>query len=411
MKWVSRLDALEEKRGAKEKDFSPSSESLREVARGEAEQILADLDQVHPDLVIAFFSPDVRDFMEEMCGELRAILQPRAFIGCTAAGLIGGGREVEQRSAIAITAAVLPDVQCKVFTVDQKRLPDMDAAPDKWEDLVGIKPADNPSFIILSDPFTLAIESFVQGLDYAFPKSVKIGGLASGGHTAGKNRLVADDRIYTSGLVGVALSGNIAVSPLVAQGCRPVGKPGHVTRCDRQLLYEIDGMPAAEKLKEMLMDLSEADRKLAKDAVFIGVAMDEFKENQREGDFLIRNILGIEPVSGALLVGESLRNERTVQFHLRDAKSSRLDLKDHLQKFVVDHVGDEISGALLFSCLGRGQYLYGEPNHDSDCLRAYLGQIPIGGFFCNGEIGPVGGSTFLHGYTSSFAIFSPVYQK
>ncbi|MBX9689716.1 MAG: FIST C-terminal domain-containing protein, partial [Candidatus Obscuribacterales bacterium] len=242
------------------------------------------------------------------------------------------------------------------------------------------------------------------GLDYAYPKAVKIGGLASGAHQAGKNALFLDDKVYPSGVVGLALSGNIQVDSIVAQGCRPVGPTFRVSKCKNNILLELDGKPAVQALYDVLEKMSPKDQELAKYSLFLGVVMDEFKESFRPGDFLIRNILGLEPNSGALLVGELLRNERTVQFHLRDAETSSDDLRAMLKQYK-DHSEGAPMGALLFSCLGRGEHLYGIPNHDSDCFKDYLGPIPLGGFFCNGEIGPVGGTTFLHGYTSSFGIF------
>jgi small ligand-binding sensory domain FIST len=245
----------------------------------------------------------------------------------------------------------------------------------------------------------------MQGLDYAFAKSVKLGGLASGGNRGGMNALFCDDKVYRTGAVCAALSGNVQVDSVVAQGCRPIGHPMRVTKCLDNFLIELDGEPAVHVLKEALMKLNPADQKLAYNSLFLGVVMDEFKDDFRGGDFLIRNIIGIEQKSGALMVGEVLRKERTVQFHLRDAATSSEDLRLMLKNYTQQQNGGNPAGALLFSCLGRGRHLYGESNHDSECFREFLGDVPLGGFFCNGEIGPVGGTTFLHGYTSSFGIF------
>lgn len=405
MKWASVLKSTE---------GTPKSRAAAELnCEDVAEKLLASLLEelgAEPDLLILFVSPDHRKNFEKIVNRLRSGLQgERSLIGCTAGGLIGGGQEVEQQSALALVGAVLPGVHVQTFHVAIDQLPDLDDPPQSWEKLLKVENSQAPSFILLTDPFGFKVDSFVQGLDYAFAKSVKIGGLASGGHKAGENRLVCQEQIYRSGLVGVALSGNIQVDSVVAQGCRAIGKPSRVTKCDRNLLYELDGKPAVLVLKESIERLPERDQKLAKEAIFLGVAMDEFQEKFVSGDFLVRNIYGIEPMSGALLVGEVLRPERTVQFHLRDAASSAEDLRALLKRYAEgnDH---RAAGALLFSCLGRGHNLYGRSNHDSDCLREYLGEVPIGGFFCNGEIGPVGESTFLHGYTSSFGIFKEKQQ-
>lgn len=396
MKWASVLERMEGKPSLPELNWPQAVESL-------ADQLENQLGG-KPDFLLAFISPDYKKYFEEIASALRQRLQPAAFLGCTAGGIVGGGEEVEQQSALTLTGAILPGVNFKTFHITNDALPDLDDAPDSWEKLMQIESAEKPSFLLLCDPFSFKVDSFIQGLDYAFPKLIKLGGLASGGHKAGENRLICDDKVFRSGLVGVALTGNIQVESVVAQGCRAIGKPSRVTKCDRNLLYELDGKPAVNVLRDAIERLSDREQKLAKDAIFLGVAMNEFQDKFVDGDFLVRNIFGIEPMSGALLVGEVLRSERTVQFHIRDAATSRDDLRAMLKRYV-DRFGSSARGALLFSCLGRGQHLYGEANHDSDCFRDFLGDIPIGGFFCNGEIGPVGDSTFLHGYTSSFGIF------
>lgn len=396
MKWASVLECMEGKPNSPELNWGKAVESL-------AEELTSQLGG-KPDLLFAFISPDYKKYFEGITAALKARLGPAALLGCSAGGIIGGGQEVEQQSAISLTGAILPGVSVKTFHITNDSLPDLDDAPDSWEKLMQVESSEQPAFVLLCDPFSFKIDSFVQGLDYAFPRLVKIGGLASGGHKAGENRLICDDKVYRSGLVGVALSGNIQVDSVVAQGCRAIGKPSRVTKCDRNLLYELDGKPAVNVLREAIERLSDGEQKLARDAIFLGVAMNEFQEKFVDGDFLVRNIFGIEPMSGALLVGEVLRSERTVQFHLRDAATSRDDLRAMLKRYI-ENSGSMASGALLFSCLGRGQHLYGRSCHDSDCFRDFFGDIAIGGFFCNGEIGPVGDSTFLHGYTSSFGIF------
>lgn len=398
MKWATAIESTEGTQAS-----VVSEESLAESVGRLIASFSAELGE-RPHFLAFFASPDHKNHIEQIAEQIRLALKPDAFIGCTAGGLIGGGQEIEQQSAMALTGAFLPGVTATAFHVAKDALPDMDDPPQSWEKLVDSRGEEEPSFVLISDPFGFKIDSFIQGLDYAFPRSVKLGGLASGGHKAGENRLIYQDQVYRSGLVGVALSGNLQVDPVVAQGCRAIGKPSRVTRCDKNLLYELDGKPAVVVLKEVIEKLPERDQRLAKKDIFIGVAMDEFQEKFDSGDFLVRNIYGIEPMSGALLVGEVLRSERTVQFHLRDAASSAEDLRAMLKKYVENADGAS-RGALLFSCLGRGHHLYGRANHDSDCLREYLGELPIGGFFCNGEIGPVGDSTFLHGYTSSFGIF------
>ncbi len=179
-----------------------------------------------------------------------------------------------------------------------------------------------------------------------------------------------------------------------------------VTRCEGNLLYELDDRTAFEVLQELFSALDARDQHLASTALFVGVLMDEFREEPRVGDFLIRNLIGVDPRRGAIAVGENLQEGMRVRFHVRDAETSAEDLHTMLDSYEKSAPGP-VSGALLFSCLGRGRGLYGRPNVDTSLFSEHLGDVPVGGFFCNGEIGPVAGTTFLHGYTSSFGLFRP----
>jgi small ligand-binding sensory domain FIST len=358
-------------------------------------------------LALVFVTPHFADFYDWLHGVLEKSLGAETLLGCSAGGVIGGGEEVERLPAVTLTAARLPDVVVRPFHLDGA-LPDLDDPPDSWERLVGVKRTDEPQFVLLADPFTSRPDTLLAGLDYAFPDSAKIGGLASGATSPGLNALFLDGEVYTSGVVGAALSGNVVVDTVVAQGCRPVGELMRVTSCEGNVLYELDGRPALGALKELFAEMDERDRRLAETSLFLGVAMDEFKEEPEVGDFLIRNLIGADPASGAIAVGEYLQEGMRVRFHLRDAQTSAEDLHVMLAGYenTLSQKG-AVSGALLFSCLGRGEYLYKKPNFDTGVFKQHLGDVPVGGFFCNGEIGPVGGTTFLHGYTSSFGLFRP----
>jgi len=249
------------------------------------------------------------------------------------------------------------------------------------------------------------VERLIRGLDSSYPAGKKLGGVASGGRTPGDNALYLRERVHRAGLVGVALSGDLELDTIVAQGCRPIGLPMFVTRCRENVLQELDGRPALEVLQELYESLSAADQELCGGSLFLGIEMKEAQGEYQQGDFLIRNLLGSDAAAGTLTVGAVLRGLQVVQFHLRDARTSAEDLERRLASYGIERDAAAARGAVLFSCLGRGAHLYGRPNHDSEVLRRHLGDVALGGFFCNGEIGPVQGTTFLHGYTSAFGIF------
>ena len=362
-----------------------------------------------PHLVAAFASPHYAHDYEMLTALASERFGDALLVGCSGGGVIGAATEVENRPGLALTAAHLPNVRLTPFHIQYGALPDGDAPPDEWGALVGTPAGSDVDFLILADPFSMQGEQLLMGLDYAFPRSAKIGGLASGAHHQGGNALYLGAETYSEGVVGVAFEGDVQIDTVVAQGCRPIGEPMHITASRRNILLEVDERTPFEVLKEIFMTLSERDRELAQHSLFLGVVMDELNDDPRLGDFLIRNIVGVDAQRGALAVGEMLKEGQTVQFHLRDAETSSQDLSAMLEQYVSDlpEGGQSEAGALLFQCLGRGSYLYGRPDHDTSMFTDMVGAVPLTGFFCNGEIGQVGDATFLHGYTSSFGIFRP----
>ena len=389
MKWASAISEL-----------STIQEALEQCAASIRDQL-----GEAPQLAVAFVSPHYQQDYASVGPMLSELLGAEHTFGCSGGGIIGAGLEVEQRPALSVTAAALPGVDIEAFHLDGEKLPDLDAGPDKWTELLGVSEDQEPQFVILADPFSFPVQNLIMGLDFAYPRAAKIGGLASGAQRPGDNALFLDGEMHGTGAIGLALHGNITVDTVVAQGCRPIGDSMRITSSQQNVLVELDGKPPMAVLQDLFRTLSERDRQLMGHSLFLGVVMDEFIDAPVQGDFLIRNVVGMDQRTGALAIGEMLKEGQLVQFHLRDAETSAQDLTFVLERYAADNRENEVPGALLFSCLGRGEYLYGRPNHDTDIFRDKLGQVPLGGFFCNGEIGPVGGTTFLHGYTSSFGLF------
>jgi len=356
-----------------------------------------------PDLALVFAADEYRQGFPRLPELLRPRLGSPALIGCSAGGVIGGGRELEARPGLAVMAALLPQVQIRPF-----HLPPAVHGDSGLKALLGLEPqaAVQPDFVLLGDPFSSDAESLLPALDREFPASHKIGGLASGTRKPGDTHLFLNDQVLHSGMVGVALWGNLQLETVVAQGCRAVGEPLFVTRSDGNRIYQLDGKAPMAVLGQLFEALSPEDRSLARHSLFLGIALSRPATRLQQGDFLIRNIIGLEQESGALVVGAEPRVSSVVQFHLRDAHASRADIETLLGRRSQAAQPERLKGALLFSCLGRGIDLYGEPDHDSLAFRRHLGEVPLAGFFCNGEIGPVQGMTSLHGYTSAFGLFS-----
>jgi small ligand-binding sensory domain FIST len=378
------------------------------------------------DLGIVFISSAYASEYSRLIPLILEQLPINNIIGCGGGGVIGTtvddqAIEIENNPALSLTVAHLPEVEIHPFHILEADLPDLDSSPATWIDLVGIPPEKQPHFILLAEPFAAKINDLLQGLDFTYPDSLKIGGLASSVATVSTPSLFYYDRhnpnskyLRDRGTVGIGLSGKIIIDSIVAQGCRPIGYPCQVLESDRNVILSLvepesnESQPPLVVLRNLISDLTEIDRALVQNSLFIGIARDEFKLNLQHGDFLIRNLLGVEPRSGAMAIGDRIRPGQRIQFHLRDAKSSAEDLEILLEEYQTRKFNSRAIGALLFSCVGRGEGLYQKPNFDSQLLQNYLNLIPISGFFCNGEIGPVGNNTFLHGYTSAFAIFRSV---
>lgn len=326
-------------------------------------------------------------------------------IGCSAGAVIGDGHEIEGRPAVSLTAAYLPDVQLMPIRVESALLPSSEACVQEWEELIHVPATHQPDFLLLPDPYTFDAERLLAGLDKAYPSSHKVGGLVSGAGAGKANALFLGHRVHYSGAIGLALTGNIAIDTLVSQGCRPIGAPMFVTRYHGNAIDELDGRSPLLVLKDLYKQLRPSERHLFSDALFLGVVMDRNKQVYGGGDFLIRNIAGIDSDTGSLIVAAHLTDQEIVQFHVRDAQSSTEDLDVVLKRYCHHEETLQAEGTLLFSCIGRGERFFGCTDHDTDMVRRYLGTVPVGGFFCNGEIGQVKGETFLHGFTSSFGIF------
>lgn len=349
--------------------------------------------------ISAAYGPTIRPLMEQLAD----LVPARNVLGATCEGVLAGEREYESGPAVAVWLARLPGAWLEPVSLEYTQTPDGGMFAGWPAGLSGRIPA-NAALVLLADPFSFPVDSLIRRLEEEHPGLPIVGGMASGGSRPGSNTLAIDHRTYDSGAVGVLVGGNVRVRPVVSQGCRPVGRPLVITRAEENLIVELGGTPALDRLREMYGDLNDADRELVRSSLHVGRAASEYRDTFRRGDFLVRNVLGADPDSGVIAVGDLVRAGQTVQFHVRDAASADEDLRELLSG---DATEVDPAGALVFTCNGRGSRLFAEPNHDARCLQRCLGPLPAAGFFAQGEIGPIGTRTFLHGFTASIAIFEP----
>ncbi len=348
-----------------------------------------------PDLAVLFASADHVGAMEDIAGAVQSLLAPRALIGATAGSVVGGGREVEDQPALSLWAGHVGSATPLRLSAARQGdgvviagFPPADALP-----------ADAAALLVLADPFSFPVEVLLAGLrDQLGLELPVVGGLASAARGPGGNRLVLGSEVVADGAVAVVLGG-VEVSTVVSQGCRPVGDPMTVTASDRHVIHELAGRPALDRVEELVQSLGPADLTLVQQGLHVGRVIDEHKIDFARGDFLIRNVLGADRQARAVAVGDEIDVGDTVQFQVRDADSADEDLRALM-------AGGGGDAALLFTCNGRGSHLFGAPDHDAGIVSDALGGAPVAGMSCAGELGPVGGRSFLHGFTASVVLFA-----
>jgi len=364
--------------------------------RATAEEMRGELGSP-PTLALAFVSTDyvahLTDFQEVVAVHGHAPM----VVGCTGSGLVGTAREAEVATGFSLLFLHLPQARIRAIPLSQEQV-ESATEPTFWRETAGPCPA---AWLALASPFTFDADTWLQKWNMAFPGTPVLGGLASGGQ-GDENVTVFGPHIgQTSEAIALALDG-LTLKSVVSQGCRPIGEALPITRVDEHLLLELGSRPAYQILEQAFDTLGDADKVRARGNIFAGLAVDEYKEKFGRGDFLVRNIIGADPATGVVVVGASPRAGQTLQYQLRDAGSAADELNSLLKP--LGTASPKPVASLLFCCNGRGRNLFGGPDHDARAVAANVGAVPSAGFFCNGEIGPVGGTNFLHSYTASVGL-------
>ena len=354
-----------------------------------------------PQLTLLFFSVHHLPLIDQIAEVAAKAAAPGTLLGCTAQAVVGDGREIEQGPAFSVWTANLGAAEIEPFTIAT-------ADTEDGPTTLGLPAIDagTRAVILLGDPYTFPADVLGE-LSDAAPGVPIIGGMASGGRGPGRHALVLDGDVRSFGAVGVTLGGDVRIETLVSQGCRPIGSSYIVTAAEGNVIRSLAGAPPLERLRDLFAELSPEDQERANRGLHIGVVIDEYATEFGQGDFLIRNVIGADQNTGAVAVGDDVHVGQTVQFHIRDASAADEDLRNALGVLELSRAGDPgaLAGALLFTCNGRGSHLFGTPDHDVQSVRRSIGQLPVAGMFCAGELGPVGGRNFLHGFTASLALF------
>jgi small ligand-binding sensory domain FIST len=392
-----------------------SADATHNTADGVVDTLLAQLGEAASglDIIFTFISSHFTQDIPYIIEQLSVSLKPGVLLGCTAEGVIGNEREIEAGPAISLLAAHLPGVKLTPFAL-QRGSSDwhrtlLDA--DKFCHAVEI-PQDTRLIVLMSDPFSTPIDDVLHSFNNWYPGIPIVGGMASGSLRPNGNALIVNKQITQEGAVGVALSGALSVDVVVSQGCRPIWRPFKVTAAHRNEIYNLEDRSPLAWIQDLIPTLSDEDRMLLQNGLFVGRAIKRGGEAGvpppellGRGDFLIRGLVGINQENGAIAISDSVLDGEVIQFHLRDALTAQEDLEMML---IPQMFRPPPSGGLLFACNGRGTRLYDHPNGDISIIQNNLINLNLAGFFCAGEIGPVGGQNFVHGQSISLALFRPL---
>lgn len=381
--------------------LSTAAEPRRAIA-DVCSQALAGLDGA-PDLAVLFVSADRAAICDMIANNVCDRLGTDSVIGCTAESLVGVAREVEGVSGVSLWLARLPGADVLPMHLTLERTPEGGAILG-WPDLLEEHWPTSAAMLLLGEPFTFPSDYLLERMNEDHPGLPVVGGMASGSSQPGESRLILGRQALAHGAAAVLLSGAVRVQTVVSQGCRPIGKHFVVTHAEQNAIYELGGKPAVIQLHEVLVTLPTREQELVRRGLHLGRAVSEYQDHFEQGDFLVRNVLGVDPDNGAVVVNDYVRVGQTVKFHIRDAQTADADLRQLLAAARQRAVGKPL-GALLFTCNGRGTRMFSEPHHDAAAIGQALGEIPLAGFFAAGELGPVGGKNFVHGFTASIALF------
>jgi len=350
-----------------------------------------------PDLVLAFVSADRAEEMDTIAKQLSAEFQDAVVLGCTAESLVGVKQEIEGRTSVSLWAAVFPGAECTPLRVSFERTPEGGVflgmpSLEQWP--------DEGSILLLGDPYSFPADALLERWGGEFPEAVIAGGMASGAAGPNQARVMLGDTTYADGAVAVMLSG-VPIRTVVSQGCRPIGSPFVVTKAERNIIYQLGGKNAYEELRQIYEELPTREQRMVQQGLHVGRVVNEYQDAFSQGDFLVRNVVGINAEDESIAIGDYVRVGQTVQFQIRDHETADAEMRQLLAQGKHPAPG----GALLFTCNGRGTRLFPEPHHDALAIEESFGSIPLAGFFAAGEIGPVGGKNFTHGFTASVVLF------
>jgi len=355
-------------------------------------------------LGLVFMTPKFFPQAKQILEILRVHGRIPLLAGCSSTALVVGEEEVEDNAGIVLALYALPGAKLDGFYFNQAQVEESNGGA-YWHAETGVVPAQTNGWLAFIDPFHLDSESWLRGWNEAYAQLPVYGGLASGVFADQSTQVYLNGEVYDEGGVAISIGGGVTLAGVISQGCTPIGETWTLTRVEQNLIHRIANRPAYEVLSETVGQMSAEDQRKVRGNLFIGLVVNEYLEDFHRGDFLVRNLIGGDPQTGVLAVGAMPRAGQTMQFQRRDAAAATEDMSELLARTQIQLGGATVYGGCLCCCNGRGKHLFGRSGHDAQLVQKQFGEIGLAGFFCNGEIGPVGEKNFLHGYTASLALF------
>jgi small ligand-binding sensory domain FIST len=369
-----------------------------------AEQLRGQLVSKSVSLGLVFMTPQFFSCAAQVLEILRVHAQIPVLVGCSSGGLITGSEEVEEQAGLVLGLYSLPGAEIQTHRFTQEDV-ESGQEPGYWIERTGVKADQTSGWLVFADPFHLNCDSWLRHWNAAYAPLPILGGLASGDYTEKRTQVYLNGEVFEVGGIAISVGGAVKLASVISQGCAPIGQVQTITKAERNLIQQIGNRPAYEVLTEAMAGLSDSDQKRTNGNLFVGLASPQDSETVQRGDFLMRKLIGTEPESGAIAVGAFPRVGQAIQFQRRDAATAAEDMTALLENARQRFDPATIYGGCLCSCNGRGHRLFGNPNHDAAKIQEHLGPFGLAGFFCNGELGPVGDRSFLLGSTATLALF------
>jgi small ligand-binding sensory domain FIST len=357
-----------------------------------------------PSLGLIFMAPRFFPQAKQVLEIVRVHAQTPLLVGCSSQALINGSEEIEDGGGISLAIFHLPGAELKGFHFKQEHVDECNG-PAYWHHETSVEPTQTNGWLAFGDPFNMDCDTWLRLWNEAYAPLPVLGGLASGDFSARATQVYLNGAVHEEGVVVVSIGGEVAIQGVISQGCTPIGETWTITKADQNFIYEIGNRPAYTVLAETFSKLPPEEQKKTQGNLFVGLVINEYLDEFGRGDFLVRNLIGADPNSGIVAVGAFPRAGQTMQFQRRDAAAANEDMMEMLNSAHEQLKDKQVFGGCLCSCNGRGSHLFGYANHDAGMIQRRLGPLALAGFFCNGEIGPVGEKNFLHGYTASLALF------